>query len=143
MNQVSVFLENKYGTLTHVLECLAKEDISILAMNISDTTEYGILRMIVSDAEKAVRALNDSKFTANLSNVIAFELGKGASSLNEIIKCFANNGVSFNYVYSFGCGDKVILIVRADDSNKAYSLIAQNGFKIIGTEEIQKNICLE
>lgn len=116
---------------------LAKADINITALTIADTTEYGILRMIVSDPSGSLAILREKGFSANLSEVIALELGMASGSLSGILDCFASRNVSIEYLYAFSFGSKAVAVLRMDNREKALEIIAQDGLKLITEADLK------
>ena len=88
INQISIFLENKYGKLSENLALLAEENIRIIAATVADTSEYGILRMIVSDPQKAYKILKNNNVTANLTDVLAIVTNSSAGCFSETLSMF-------------------------------------------------------
>lgn len=119
VKQLSVFLENKSGRLTEVLETLGRENLQIKASTIADTSEFGILRMIVNEPEKALQILKSSGFTANLTDVLSVATPTNSALLAKAIRLLSDENISIEYLYSFSAGEKEILIIRADDIEKA------------------------
>ena len=101
VNQISIFLENKYGKLSEILALLAEEKIRIIAATVADTSEYGILRIIVSDPQKAYKILKGNNVSANLTDVLAIVTNSCAGSFAQTLSCFTKAGVSIEYMYCF------------------------------------------
>ena len=137
IRQLSVFLENKSGRLNEVLSVLASADINIIALTIADTTEYGILRMIVSDPDKACDTLRSGGFSSNVSDVISLELGMSPGSLSGILDCFASRNISIEYLYAFSFGSKAVLVMRTDDRPKALETIKEKQLKLITEADLK------
>jgi len=138
VRQLSIFLENKSGRLQEVLETLSRENINIAALTIADTSEYGILRLIVSDPEKGYKLLKTCGFSVNLTDVISISVSHEPGSLGKVLKKFSEENLSIEYMYAFSLGEKAIIVLRTDNRSKAFEIIEQNHFTIIDEEEIKK-----
>jgi hypothetical protein len=139
IKQLSIFLENKSGRLTEVLETLGQEKINIAALSIADTSEYGILRLIVSNPEEAHKLLKARDFSVNMTDVIAIETSTEAGSFASVLKHFSQENVSVEYMYAFAYRDKGIMVMRTDDRQKAFKLIESKKLKVVTVEDIFKN----
>jgi len=137
VRQLSVFLENKSGRLQEVLEALGNEKINITALTIADTSEYGILRLIVSDPENGCKLLKTRGYSVNLTNVISLSVSHESGSLATILKKFSDENLSIEYLYSFSLGEKAIIVLRTDNRPKAFEIIEQNHLSIITEDEIR------
>ena len=135
--QLSIFLENKTGRLQEVLEVLGNEKINITALTIADTSEYGILRLIVSDPENGYKLLKNHGFSVNLTNVITLSVSHKAGSLSKMLKKFSDENISIEYMSAFCLGDKAIIVLRVDDHPKTFEIIERNNFTIICEDEIR------
>ena len=101
INQVSVFLDNKPGRLAEVTKAIAQDDINIRALYVADTTDFGVLRMIVDKPEKTLEVLKNSGFTAKITPVIAIYVEDRPGGLYNVIKELSDAGISIEYVYAF------------------------------------------
>ena len=137
VRQLSVFLENKSGRLIEVLEALGKEHIRITALTIADTSEYGILRLIVSDPENGYRLLKASGASVIMSNVLAMEAPAGAGASAGILQILSQEGISIEYMYAFSAGSRSILFFRTGDQEESLSVIGQRGLRLLGEEDIR------
>jgi hypothetical protein len=136
VKQLSIFLENKSGRLTEVLETLGQQNINIAAMSIADTSEYGILRLIVSDPLDSLKLLKAKQFSVNLTDVIAIETPIEAGSFATALKYFSQENISIEYMYAFAYNEKGIIVMRTDDREKAFKIIADKGLKLIKQDDI-------
>ena len=112
LQQISVFLENRSGSLLKVLAVLKRENIQLIATTVSDTQEYGIFRMICSEPQKAFEALKAEGFATSLCDVEAITLDDTPGKASDAIEAFAKKGVSISYFYSFLLEGKGILILK-------------------------------
>jgi hypothetical protein len=138
IKQLSIFLENKSGRLTEVLETLGQENINIAALSIADTSEYGILRLIVSDPLESLKLLKAKDFSVNLTDVIGIETPIEAGSFARALKFFSEESVSIEYMYAFSYHDKGIIVMRTDDREKAFKIVEKKGLKMVKQEDIFK-----
>lgn len=128
VKQISVFLENKSGTLITVLDLLKKEQIQIVASTIADTAEYGIFRMICSDPVRAFDAMKNAGLAVSLCDVFAIDLEDKPGCAADVIGVFASKGVGIAYLYSFLFGGKGVLIFKTDDIAKGEAIISEKGY---------------
>ena len=141
VKQVSVFLENKSGRLAEVSRVLGQENIDISALSIADTTEYGILRLIVNKPEEAVEALKNSGFSVGTTDVIAICVSDKPGGLAEALNHLEQNRIGIEYMYAFlgsnGLG-KAIVILRVEDTSKAIEILKSTGVDIMPSSEIYR-----
>ena len=138
IKQLSIFLENKSGRLTEVLETLGQEKINIAALSIADTSEYGILRLIVSNPVEALRLLKAREFSVNLTDVIGIETPAEAGSFAKALKNFSEENISIEYMYAFAFHEKGVIVMRTDDRQKAFKVIEKKNMKVVELEDIFK-----
>lgn len=133
IKQLSVLLPNQYGMLANLTEIFFKEDIDIRAMSVYDTTEYGILRAVVDDPEKAVEVLKKNGIVAMLSDIMAVNPEDRKGSLNEIFHILSNNNVNVDYIYSFVVkqGGPQYFVLKVSDIPKVESLLESHGIEVI------------
>ena len=103
LKQLTVFLENREGRLDSVTDILAKNDINIVCLSLADTSEYGVLRMIVSDPDKAKAVLKEAGCLARLTDVLAISMEQKAGSLNRLTKILTSDGINIEYMYTLNC----------------------------------------
>ncbi|MFT3753379.1 MAG: ACT domain-containing protein [Paludibacter sp.] len=139
IRQLSVFLENKTGHLNEILSVLAKNNINIIALTVADSSDYGILRAIVSDPAKAVEALRADHFTVRVQDIISLEMAAAPGSMSHILDLFTAADICIEYVYAFSFGSKSILMLRTDNSEKAIEIIKNNGLKSIREEDLKQH----
>jgi len=132
VKQLSVFIENREGRLKEVAEALAKNDINILTFSLADTSEYGLLRMIVDKPEEGKQVLNQSDFTAMLTEVVAVKLPSKVGALNRILKTLS--GVNIEYIYVLATGNTPSIIIKSDDAQVTISQLEKDGFELLGED---------
>ena len=136
VNQVSVFLENKPGTLNRMTEVLATNKINIRALSLAETGEFGIVRMIVNDVFEAVSVLKENNFVAILTPVLAYGIADEAGDLNHLLKKFTEADVNIEYMYAFAGKTHAYMIFRVNDTKKAEAILLGKGLKSLTQEEI-------
>ncbi len=138
LNQISVFVENKTGRLASVMKILSDNKIDIRALTIADTTDFGIVRLVVKDYEAAVKILKDNDCTATLTKVVAFNVPDTPGGMYSVIDAFENAGINIEYCYSlvtFKEGSASV-IVRVEDNAKAEELLKNMNIKLISVEDL-------
>ena len=138
INQLSVFLENKSGRLTEVLEVLGKENIRITALSVADTTEFGILRIIVSDPERARTLLKEHLFTVNITEVISVMAPDEAKHYARILKILSDLDISVEYTYAFPAGKKSVIVLRCSDNEKAIKALKEHEMELLKASDLYK-----
>ncbi len=131
--QISVFLENKAGRLCEVTGVLAEAQINIRALALADTSDFGVLRLIVDQTEKAKEALKKAGFTVGKTNVLAVEVPDRPGGLYEILNLLQTNNINVEYMYAFvqQSGSNAVMIFRFDNTDEALRVIQKKGLRII------------
>lgn len=143
IRQLSVFLENKPGYLNEVLSVLSLHNINIVAMTVADTSDFGILRLLVSDPQLALDKLREKQFTVRIHDVLSLEMDPEPGSLYHILVHFAEACISMEYMYAFSFGSKSIVIFRTDNREKALEVIKKNNLKSITEQDLADSKCTE
>ncbi len=138
IHQLSIFIENRSGTLIKVLNALKEANIQIIASTIADTAEYGIYRIICSEPLRAYEELTKAGITVALSEVLALELDNQPGRAADAVSTFSQAGISIAYMYSFLLSGKGILVFRTDNSEQARETIIRNNLKYITEQDLQK-----
>lgn len=133
VTQLSAFVSNKPGHLQKVLKVLADENINIITLTIAETSDFGILRMIVNDPEKGNRALKENNITSSLTDVLALEINDTPGSLFTALEVFASMELNIEYMYAFTQkrNDKPVMIFRFQDIEKAKNALKGKGYNIV------------
>ncbi len=136
--QISVFLENKAGRLAEVADVLGGKGINIRALSLADTTDFGILRLIVNDREGAKKALKEAGFTVGITQVIAVEVEDKPGGLAKILKVLASEGIIVEYMYAFveRSSGNAVLIFKFENLDKAIEILKGHGVKVIPGERV-------
>jgi len=136
INQLSIFLENKAGTLVNLFETLKKANIQMIATSVADTVEYGICRIICTEPSRAYKVLKNADVAVTVSDVFAIELDNKPGSAADAIQIFSKQGISITYMYSFIIGGKGVLIFRTDNEDRAKEVITLNNIKVLSEEDL-------
>lgn len=136
VNQVSVFLENKPGTLNHMTEVLSKGGINIRAMSLADTKDFGIARLIVNDVYEATNVLKEANFVATFTPVLVYTVSDETGGLNDLLKNFTAADVNIEYMYAFAGKKCAYMIFRVNDTKSAEKILTAKGLKSLSQEEI-------
>ncbi len=135
--QLSVFIENRQGRLGEVLNVLKKNGINILSLSLADTTEYGLLRLIVSNPETAKQKIAEEGFSSLLSDVLVIEIPHQAGSLQELLKNLETAGVNIEYMYGLSIsGKQAYVVLKASNLEVAGKVINDCGIKTVKPENI-------
>lgn len=131
VKQLSVFLENKPGKLGEIINALAEKSINISALSLADTEEYGILRLIVDDTEKAASVLKEDGVIVKITKVLAVAIDDKPGGLSNILNTFFQNGINVEYMYAFVAKstDRALMVVKVSDADSAENLLSKSGHK--------------
>lgn len=138
INQISVFMENKPGKLAKITKILKEEKIDIRAFSIADTTEFGILRLIVNEPERGAGLLRDAGFTAQLNQVLVAVMQDRIGVFDEIVSYLSNENIDIRYLYSFIGEIEATgrVVICADDMKKAAEVLKVKGVRLSAPDEI-------
>ena len=140
INQISIFIENRKNALSELTNVLATHKINMRAMNLADTSDFGIARIIVDNAEQVQGALERSHYIVKINPVIAVEIPDEAGSLNRILKLLADNGRNVEYMYGF-TGRKsgsAYMIIRSTDVPETEKVFESAGIRMVSQEELSE-----
>jgi hypothetical protein len=139
VKQISVFLENRKGRLAEVTQTLAREKVNIRALSLADTSDFGVLRIIVNNPERCLAALKAKSFVAQVTEVIAVEVEDTPGGLARILEVLDGDNVNVEYMYAYveKSRDNAIVIVRIDDRERALAVLEKNGIRTLGAEELK------
>jgi len=136
IKQLSVFLENKSGRLTELTGTLERNDINITALSVAETSEYGILRCIVSDPEKAVIALRGDGFSVRLTDVICVSMPNRPGALARMLRLLSDAKISVEYMYAFAVNEKALTIIRGDDLQAIITVLSEHKMELIKASDL-------
>lgn len=135
--QLSVFIENRKGRLGEVLQVLKDNDINIISLSLADTTEYGLLRLIVNDANKGKEKLTEEGFSTMLTDVFIINISHQVGSLQDLLKILTINDVSIEYMYGLSVeGENAYVVLKSSDSAKVEKIFAENGVITLSDKDI-------
>lgn len=136
--QISVFLENKSGRLAHVTKVLGDAGINIRALSIADTSDFGILRLIVNDPVKAYKILREEGFTASETEVIAVRMPDSPGGLAAVLDQMSEENLNIEYLYAFlgMSGSEALVVFKVEDINKAKIAFNTKGIKFMEEQEL-------
>ena len=123
IKQLSVFLENKTGRINEVTKILGKHNINMHAFSMAETTDFGILRLIVSEVDKAVEILRNADFAVMLTDVVCISMPNVAGSLSDVLDNLAQNNIFIEYMYAFDDGEKANVVIRPNDIDKCITIL--------------------
>ena len=135
VQQLSVFLENREGRLEEVLDVLAKSNVNIVALSLADTSDYGMLRMIVSDPHKGRLALKEVGITSMLTDVVALRVPHATGSLSKAMHQIVEGEVNIEYMYAFANGDDAAAVLKSDDPARVIDILKGSGFDVYSADE--------
>ena len=137
--QLTVFIENRTGRLSQVLNVLKENGVNILSLSLADTTEFGLLRLIVDDASKGKEKLSENGFSSLLSDVSIIEISHKVGSLQEILSTVDNKGVSIEYMYGLSFeADRAYVVLKASNAEKIESILNECGVHTLSCDELSK-----
>ncbi|HVI41876.1 MAG TPA: ACT domain-containing protein [Anaerovoracaceae bacterium] len=138
IKQISIFIPNKKGSLSQLTDILTAHHIDIRAIAVFDTAEFGILRIVVDDPDRAVKILKQEGIVAKVSKVIAVEPEDKPGSLNEIFSILRDSDINIEYIYSFIMRKKEMpyIVLKVDDQQRAVDVLTAHGINVINKEEI-------
>ena len=137
--QLSVFIENRQGRLVEVLQVLKDGGISILSMSLADTTEYGLLRLIVNDPESCKEKLSAAGFSTMLTRVLVVKISHQSGSLQDILRVLAEANIGIEYMYGLSIdGAEASVVMKTSDLDAAQTALAARGISFLNSEDISK-----
>ena len=136
--QISVFLENKTGRLAEVTGILAESKVNIRALALADTSDFGVLRLIVDDNMKAVKALKNRGFTVGRTDVVAVEVEDRPGGLHRLLDMLHKADINVEYMYAFvqHSGENAVMIFRFDNIDEAVKVLEKHNVKVINGSEV-------
>ena len=136
--QLSVFIENRQGRLGEVLAVLKKNDVNILSLSLADTTEYGLLRILVNNPEKGKEMLIAEGFSSMITDILVIKVPHTSGSLQNILQLIADNNISIEYMYGLSIdGTDASIAMKTNDIAAACKVLKDNGIETIVTEDLE------
>ena len=138
IKQLSIFIENKVGRLQAIMDTLSENDINIRALSIAETTEFGILRIITPEVDKAKKVLREVDVISKITDVIAVYIDDRAGGLAKMLKCITDAGINVEYMYAFlgRTEGKALMVLKADDEAKAEKALLASGMELASPDII-------
>ena len=138
IKQLSIFLQNRMGSLSKPLEVLTVADVNIRAMCMADTSEFGILRLVVDDPEKGKAALEQNNFLVKMTEIIGVEMNDSPGGLTSVLNIIKENNIDLEYLYAFTHEKegKAILLLHADDIENLIDVLTKNNITIVESKEV-------
>ena len=137
IKQLSIFLQNKMGSLSKPLEVLSVADVNIRAMCMADTSEFGILRLVVDDPIKGKAALEENNFLVKITEIVGVVMNDTPGGLTSVLDVIKDNIIDLEYLYAFTQQtDKAILLLHAEDIDKLISILDENNIPMVPPEEV-------
>jgi len=138
VDQISVFLENKPGSLENVTRILKNANVNIRTLSLADTIDFGVLRLIVNDVDTSLVALKESGLRVSRTIVVAVEVPDRPGGLHSILEVLSQNGINVEYLYAFveKSGENAVIIFRFDTPDKAIDVLLKNGFTVMPGEKL-------
>jgi hypothetical protein len=138
IQQLSVFLENKSGRLSDVSSILAQADINMTAFSIADTSDFGILRAIVSDPQKALNILKENNFSASLTEVVCLICPNKPGAMSKALNILNNGGIQIEYMYAFAMGDSANIVIRPANVQKCINILQEHEMELRKASDVYK-----
>lgn len=139
MKQLSVFIENREGRLEEVLEVLKRENVNIVSMSLADTSDYGLLRLLVDKPETGKKALQTQGFSAMLTDVLAIRLSHRVGKLQELLEVICKSHINIEYMYALSTGtDDASIVIKTSDLSKAAELLKGTDVELVDASEFQE-----
>ena len=139
IKQLSVFVENSQGRLQQIIDALGENHINIRALSLADTTEFGILRLIVDEHEKAGAILKEKGVISKVTDVIAVSIDDCAGGLAEVTRAISDAGIGIEYTYAFlgRAHGKALLVVQTSDEARAEKILTEKGVTLVSAEDLK------
>ncbi|MGK2907197.1 MAG: ACT domain-containing protein [Desulfuromonadales bacterium] len=138
VEQISIFIENKSGRLAEVARVLGEKNVNIRALSLADTSDFGILRLLVDQTDVAFVTLKESGFTVNKTQVVAVEVPDQPGGLSKILQVLDDAKINVEYMYAFAerHADNAVIIYRFDETDNAISILQEKGISILTCEKL-------
>ena len=136
IKQLSIFLENKKGRFTEVARILGDAGINMTAFTVAENSDFGILRLIVSDPEAAKKVLKEYRYAVSITDVICIQTPNLPGSLARVMEIITEAGVFVEYMYAFSFGNGAIVIIRPDDLEKSLEVLSENKVELLAASEL-------
>jgi len=136
IKQLSIFLENKKGRFTEVAKILGEAGINMTAFTVAENSDFGILRLIVSDPEAAKNILKEHRYAVTVTDVVCVQSPNKPGALATIMSIITEYGVFIEYMYAFATGDRALVIIRPDNTEKTVEVLSENKVELLAANEL-------
>ena len=139
IKQISIFATNKPGQVVKVTDALSQENIDIRAMCVADTQDFGIIRLIVNNTQKAKDALSSNKCIVQITNVVGIKIADKPGSTKQALEILSKNGINIDYMYAFVTKSKeyAYFVMRVENPEEAEKVLSENGVELVTQEEVE------
>lgn len=140
IKQLTVFVENKQGSLVSITETLSKHNINLRALSIAETQEFGVLRLIVNDEETAEKILKEEGYILKITEVVGVKIGDEPGKLSEALKALDEQKINMEYLYAFMSRTEkhAYVVIRVENNEEAENALLKAGFKIVTESDVNK-----
>ena len=138
IKQLSIFLENKKGRFTEVAKILGEAGVNMSAFTVAENSDFGILRLIVSDTDKAISVLREKLYAVSVADVVCLHCPNQPGALAKAMDIITSAGIFIEYMYAFSQGDAANVIIRPDDVNKCAEVLKANKLELIAASDLYK-----
>ncbi len=139
IKQLSVFIENREGRLQEVLDVLKKDNVNIISMSLADTSEYGLLRLLVDKPVAGKTALQESGFSVMLTDVLAIRLSHRVGKLQELLEVICKSDINVEYMYALSTGtDDASVVIKTSELEKAAEVLNETDVELMDASELQE-----
>lgn len=140
IKQLSIFVENREGTLVTVTDAIAKAGVDIRAMSVADTNDFGIFRLIVTDIDKAKQALDEADAFVSITEVVAVALEDKPGALAKVVKILADSNINIEYMYAFITVSKqfAYVVLRVADNAETEKILVDNGIRLVTEDDMKQ-----
>ncbi len=140
IKQLTVFVENKQGSLVSITDALSAHNINLRALSVAETQDFGILRLIVNDEETAERILAEAGYLIRITEVVGVKISDKPGKLSEALRVLDENGINMEYLYAFMARTEkhAYVVIRVEDNTAAETALANAGFKIVTKADVDK-----
>ena len=138
IKQLSIFLENKTGRLAEISEVLGNANINMSAFSVADSSEFGVLRLIVSDPEKALDVLSKDGFSVRLTDVICLNTPNTPGALSKAMRILKEQSVEIEYMYAFSLGEDALSVIKPQDINRCIEVLQSHKLELLASDSLYK-----
>jgi len=136
IKQLSIFLENKKGRFTEVTTLLGDAGINMTAFTVAENSDFGIVRLLVSDPEKAKNVLRENKYAVSVTDVICLQMSDDPGALSKVMRIFTKADISIEYMYAFSSGKGAVVVIRPDNLEKTLMVLAENKVDLLASDDL-------